>query len=86
MAVKGFNTDLILRGAKFHIQTEDWGEENPVFVSRVFCNGAVVDSVKTPYDLKIFKRNYLDYDDAIQTELKKQHFQVLESLHLKYVE
>lgn len=84
MPVKGFNTDLIFHGEKFHVQSEDWGEDNPVFVSRVFCNGAVLESVKKPYDLKLFKRNYLDYEEVIQSELKKQHFDILEKLHLRY--
>lgn len=84
MAVKGFNTDLVFHGEKFHVQSEDWGEDNPIFVSRVFCNGAVLDSVKKPYDLKLFKRNYMDYEEMIQLELKKQHFEILEKLHLQF--
>ena len=84
MPVKGFNTDLIFHGEKFHVQTEDWGEDNPVFVSRVFCNGAVLESVKNPYDIKIFKKNYIDYEEVIGAALKKQHFDILEKLHLKF--
>jgi hypothetical protein len=47
--VKGLNSDLIIRGKKFHIQTEDWGRENPFLVTKVFCDGAVLRTIKTPY-------------------------------------
>ena len=86
MAVKGFNTDLVLNGSKFHVQSEDWGEDNPLLVTKVFCNGAVVESLKTPYDVKLYRRNYLNFGDAIQNDLKKQHFRILENLHLKNAE
>lgn len=86
MAVKGYNTDLILNGLKFHVQSEDWGEENPLLVTKVFCNGAVVGSVKKPYDPKAYKKNYHNIAEAIQSDLKKQHHKVLETLHQKCVE
>jgi hypothetical protein len=40
--VKGFNSDLVIRGKNYHVQTEDWGNANPFLVSRVFSNGAVL--------------------------------------------
>lgn len=46
---KGFNSDVIFRGMNFHVQTEDWGFNNPYLVSRIYQNGAVIKSVKTPY-------------------------------------
>lgn len=46
---KGHNSDITVRGQRYHIQTEDWGKQNPFVVSRVFCNGAVLKTIKTPY-------------------------------------
>jgi len=46
---KGFNSDVIFKGMNFHVQTEDWGLNNPYLVSRIYQNGAGIKSVKTPY-------------------------------------
>ncbi|HPI40931.1 MAG TPA: hypothetical protein PLJ21_09005, partial [Pseudobdellovibrionaceae bacterium] len=46
---KGFNSDIFVRGEKYHIQTEDWGNGNPFIVTRVYRSGAVIKTTKTPY-------------------------------------
>lgn len=46
---KGFNTDIYVQGVQHHVQTEDWGFDNPWIVTRVFRKGSVVESVKIPY-------------------------------------
>lgn len=47
--IKGENTDLYINGHTVHIQTEDWGAEQQVFVCRVFKNGSVLKTFKLPY-------------------------------------
>lgn len=47
--IKGENTDLFINGYSVHIQTEDWGSEQRVFVSRVFKNGSVLKTFKLSY-------------------------------------
>jgi hypothetical protein len=69
---KGFNSDIEFRGKTYHIQTEDWGLANPFLVSRVFSGGAVLKTVKTPYD-EALKNESLRNVDAVQAALKKQH-------------
>lgn len=54
---KGFNSDVSLDGVLYHVQTEDWGFENPWLVTRVFRSGAVIGSVKTPYSEVLRNRN-----------------------------
>lgn len=76
---KGFNSDVVVAGLSYHVQTEDWGRQNPFLVSRVFCNGAVVKSVKTPYE-KILPRGPLAERSAIQFALRCQHEQILDLL------
>lgn len=48
--VAGENTDLLIRGTRFHIQTEDWGEKEKALLSRVFKNGAVIKTYKLAYE------------------------------------
>jgi hypothetical protein len=76
---KGYNSDLVVSGKSYHIQTEDWGRDNPFFVSRVFCNGAVVCSVKTPYSKVLPKGPNAD-GQSIRYALRFQHEQILDLL------
>lgn len=48
--VEGENSDLYINGRKVHIQTEDWGNEKKVLVSRVFKDGSVHKTFKLSYD------------------------------------
>lgn len=76
---KGFNSDIVVGGSTYHIQTEDWGRENPFLVSRVFCNGAVVKSVKTAY-VKVLPQGPSADPKAIRFALRCQHEQILDLL------
>lgn len=76
---KGFNSDIVFSGRSYHIQTEDWGMENPYLVSRVFCDGAVVKSFKTPYGVVLPKGPTADRA-AIRYALRCQHEQILDLL------
>ena len=76
---KGFNSDIIVDGLTYHIQTEDWGRMNPFFVSRVFCNGAVVKSVKTPYEAVLSKGPVIE-SATVKMALRYQHEQILDLL------
>jgi hypothetical protein len=77
--VKGFNSDISIKGRAFHIQTEDWGRDNPYLVSRVYSNGAVVKTVKTPYAVAL-KTGPVSDHEALSLALKRQHYQVLDDL------
>lgn len=48
--VVGENSDLVIRGVRFHVQTEDWGQDARVFVSRIFKDGTVLKTYKISYD------------------------------------
>ncbi len=74
---KGFNSDIIYRGKKVHIQTEDWGQHNPYVVTRIFCNGAVIRTIKTPYDY-IFQNGRVRTSEVIQQAVRVQHSQVMD--------
>ncbi len=82
---KGFNSDVDVRGKKYHVQTEDWGFKNPYLVSRVFLNGAVVRTVKTSYQ-EILRQpisligETLIFSESIRQALRQQHTLVVEKL------
>ena len=80
---KGFNSDIIYRGLSFHVQSEDWGMENPYLVSRVYQEGAVIKSVKTPYSEVLgfgqIHRRKVD-PQAIRLALREQHEKILDLL------
>ncbi|MGZ3783091.1 MAG: hypothetical protein ACXWQ7_00835 [Bdellovibrio sp.] len=76
---KGFNSDITVRGQKFHIQTEDWGMQNPFLVSRIFCNGAVMKTIKTPYQ-SVLQMGSIKSEEAIKLALRRQHSTIIDTL------
>ena len=76
---KGFNSDVQIEGAQYHVQTEDWGYENPYLVSRVFKNGAVVKSLKIGYQ-DILPQGVLSTKQSVRLAMKVQHQQILDLL------
>lgn len=78
--LKGFNSDLNIRGKSYHVQTEDWGSANPYLVSRVFANGAVIKTIKTSYS-EALKDGPIHDQQAVGMALRKQHQQIIDQLH-----
>ncbi len=76
---KGFNSDIQVRGQSYHVQTEDWGQDNPFLVSRIFRNGAVLKTIKTSRE-EALNKGSVNPTDAISQALKKQHNTVLDQL------
>jgi hypothetical protein len=76
---KGFNSDVAWRGSEYHVQTEDWGAQNPYLVSRVFHNGAVVKSIKTSYQ-EVIPHGMAQDAKSIRLAMKIQHQQILDLL------
>ena len=84
---KGFNSDVVLRGVTFHVQTEDWGVDNPFLVSRVYQNGAVIKSIKTHYS-EVLGRSFARptfggpqfEPQVIRLALRDQHQRILDLL------
>ena len=76
--LKGLNSDISVKGHEFHIQTEDWGQNNPYLVTRVFRQGAVVKTIKVAYTEVLPNQHY----DSILLEqaLKMQHFRILDQI------
>lgn len=84
---KGFNSDIYIQSIQHHVQTEDWGFDNPWVVTRVFRKGLVVESVKIPYSeiLKsgnqfLLLRNPEAMGRAIRNVMLDQHRATIERL------
>lgn len=76
---KGYNSDIQVKGQTYHVQTEDWGAQNPFLVSRIFLNGAVLKTIKTPHE-EALRNGSLKTTEALQSALKQQHNRVLDQL------
>lgn len=76
---KGLNSDIQVRGKSYHIQTEDWGNQNPYLVSRVFSGGAVLKTIKTPYE-EALRAESIKTTEAIRSALQKQHHRILDQV------
>ena len=69
--VQGLNTDFYLDGKHYHLQTEDWGAEKPFLVTRLYCQGAVLKTLKRSY-VDIFGTTRIS-SDVVRVALKHQH-------------
>ncbi|MBK9293458.1 MAG: hypothetical protein IPM57_03300 [Oligoflexia bacterium] len=76
---KGFNSDIILQGKTFHVQTEDWGADKALVVTRVYQSGSVVWTIKTTY-LSIEQTSPATGQKAIEYGMREQHQKVLDQL------
>lgn len=76
---KGFNSDILYKGFTYHVQTEDWGRENPFFVSQIFARGAVVKNIKIPYTKVLPPEKHTD-SRALRVALEAQHQSILDLL------
>ena len=74
----GLNSDLQIGERDFHVQTEDWGWENPFIVTKIFSGGAVVKSYKIPYQSLL--RSPFPNKQSIRMALEKQHQEILDRL------
>ena len=76
---KGFNSDFHIGSAHVHVQTEDWGKQNPFIVTRVFKNGAVIQTLKTDYS-QVLPFGAISDEQAIRLAMREQHQKILDGL------
>ena len=74
----GLNSDIQIGDRNFHIQTEDWGWDNPFIVTKIFSQGAVVKSYKIPY--QSLMRTSFPSNQSIRTAIEDQHKEILDRL------
>lgn len=66
----GYNTNISYKGKVYHVQTEDSGQTNPVIVTLLYAQGAILASKKTSYTHIIDEP---DWKEKIRTLMKEQH-------------
>lgn len=66
----GYNTNISYKGKVYHVQTEDSGKTNPVIVTLLYAQGAILASKKTSYTHII---NESDWKEKVRTLMKEQH-------------
>jgi len=80
----GLNSDIQVQGKNYHVQTEDWGWENPFIVTKIFSQGAVLKSYKMPYQ-EVFRSPFASRE-SIRTALERQHREILDRLVSGHIE
>jgi hypothetical protein len=74
----GFNTDIRVGNAVFHVQTEDRGAGNPVIDTTIYTQGRVVHKRATSY--KDFMNSPEFNDNALRQRLEEQHRAIIDEL------
>ncbi len=67
----GYNHDILHKGKKYHIQTEDCGVFNPVVLTHLFLEGVVLDTLKISYSDVLAEGEGVK--DRVKELMKKQH-------------
>ncbi|MCB0379401.1 MAG: hypothetical protein KDD33_12985 [Bdellovibrionales bacterium] len=74
----GLNSDIQVGEQHFHIQTEDWGWDNPFIVTKIFSQGAVLRSVKKSYQEVL--QSPFPSEQSIRIAIQSQHQEILDRL------
>jgi hypothetical protein len=66
----GYNTNISYKNKVYHIQTEDSGKNNPVILTLVYSQGAILASRKTSYAHLV---DDPDFQEKVRKLMKIQH-------------
>lgn len=73
----GYNTNVPYKGKQYHIQTEDSGIASPFIVTLLYCQGAILRSVKTGYAHIVGNP---DFEAELRKLMKHQHREMIREL------
>ena len=73
----GYNTNISYKEKTYHIQTEDSGKSNPVIVTLLYSQGAILASKKTGYEQFIGDP---DFKEKVSKLMKVQHKVMIKEL------
>ena len=74
----GFNTDLRVGDAVYHVQTEDRGDLNPVIDTTIYAKGRILHRRVSSY--KDFRESPEFNDMALRQRLEEQHRAIIDEL------
>jgi len=73
----GLNEDIIHKGERYHIQTEDGGRKNPLITTLLFKGGVVIASKRISYaDILRFDK----LDTVVREIMIEQHKEAIKNL------
>ena len=73
----GYNTNISYKELVYHVQTEDSGQKNPVIVSLIYSQGAIIASRKTNY---AHIAHDPDFREKVTKIMKTQHKWMMKEL------
>ncbi|MBI3398431.1 MAG: hypothetical protein HY026_04265 [Deltaproteobacteria bacterium] len=73
----GFNENVMHKGTRYHIQTEDGGRKNPVITTLLFKEGVIMSSKRTSY-ADIIRSEKLEV--VVKEIMREQHGTMLKNL------
>jgi hypothetical protein len=73
----GYNTNIPYKEKTYHVQTEDNGKNNPVIVTLLYSQGAILASKKTSYADIVSDH---DYEHKVRELMKAQHKVMIKEL------
>ena len=73
----GYNTNVPYKGKQYHVQTEDSGIGHPFIITLLYCQGAILRSVKTGYSHIIGRP---DFEAELRKIMKQQHREMIKEL------
>lgn len=73
----GYNTNVPYKGKLYHVQTEDNGLKNPVIVTLLYYQGAILASKKTSYRHLVEEP---DWKKKVEDMMKEQHKTLMKEL------
>jgi hypothetical protein len=73
----GYNTNIPYKDKTYHVQTEDNGKNNPVIVTLLYSQGAILASKKTSYADIVSDH---DYEHKVRELMKTQHKVMIKEL------
>jgi hypothetical protein len=73
----GYNTNISYKGTVYHIQTEDSGQNNPVILTLLYAQGAILASRKTSYADLV---DDPEFKEKVRDLMKKQHKVMIKEL------
>lgn len=77
--IPGLNSNIKHGGKIFHIQTEDSGARYAHVISHLFLDGAILASVKTPYD-SLLELEEDEREAQVVLLMRRSHRQLIQSL------
>ena len=73
----GYNTNISYKKKVYHVQTEDSGQDNPVIITLLYHQGAILASKKTSYAHLL---NEPEFKEKVRKMMQEQHKQMIREL------